>query len=70
MTSIDDMSETEAREYIRAEITALRPILGGLIPRSGTPFLMSGNEEGALEYLPSLAVTPSTNSQKRPLSGY
>jgi len=32
MTSIDDMTETEAREYIRAEITALRPILGELIP--------------------------------------
>ena len=26
------MSETEAREYIRAEINALRPILGELIP--------------------------------------
>ena len=32
MTSIDAMSETEARKYIRAEITALRPILGELIP--------------------------------------
>lgn len=32
MTSIDAMSETEAREYIRAEIIALRPILGELIP--------------------------------------
>jgi hypothetical protein len=32
MTSIDAMSETEAREYIRAEITTLRPILGELIP--------------------------------------
>ena len=32
MTSIDEMSETEAGEYIRAEITALRPILGELVP--------------------------------------
>jgi len=32
MTSIDAMGETEAREYIHAEITALRPILGELIP--------------------------------------
>lgn len=32
MTSIDAMSETEAREYIHAEITALRPILGEFIP--------------------------------------
>jgi len=32
MTSIDAMSGTEAREYIRAEITALRPILGEMIP--------------------------------------
>ena len=32
MTSIDAMGETEAREYIRAEIIALRPILGELIP--------------------------------------
>jgi hypothetical protein len=32
MTSIDAMSETEAREYIHAETTALRPILGELIP--------------------------------------
>jgi hypothetical protein len=32
MTSIDEMSETDAREYIRAEMTALRPILGELIP--------------------------------------
>jgi hypothetical protein len=32
MTSIDEMSETEAREYIRAEIAALRPILGELVP--------------------------------------
>ena len=32
MTSIDEMSETEAGEYIRAEITALRSILGELVP--------------------------------------
>jgi len=32
MTSIDEMSESEAREYIRAEIIALHPILGELIP--------------------------------------
>ena len=32
MISIDEMSETEAREYIHAEMTALRPILGELIP--------------------------------------
>ena len=31
MISIDETSETEAREYVRAEMTALRPILGELI---------------------------------------
>ena len=32
MPSIDEMSENRARHYIRAEIIALRPILGELIP--------------------------------------
>jgi hypothetical protein len=31
MTSIDEMSETDASEYVRAEIAALRPILGELV---------------------------------------
>jgi len=52
MTWIREMSESEAREYIRAEITALRPILGELIPCSGVPLLISGREKGALENHP------------------
>ena len=31
VTSIDEMSETDASEYKRAEIAALRPILGELV---------------------------------------
>jgi hypothetical protein len=60
MTSIDEMSETEAGEYIRAEITALRPILGELVPafwqtlteqwkregRPGIRYLRSGHGGG------------------------
>jgi hypothetical protein len=62
ITSIDEMSETRPANKIRAEITALRPIIGELVRRSDKPLLISENENGALEYHHSLAVPP-TNSQ-------
>jgi hypothetical protein len=47
MTSTDEMSETEAREYIRAEITVLGPILGELIPAFWQTLTDEWKQEGS-----------------------
>jgi len=52
MTSIDEMSETEAREYIRAEILALRPILGELTPAFWQTLTNDWKREGQPGYHP------------------
>jgi hypothetical protein len=46
MTSINEMSESEALEYIRAELQALQPILGELISAFWMALVDQWEQEG------------------------
>src|SRR5215831_17433035 len=63
-----EMSETEKLEYKRAALQILSSILGELVPDFWKTLIDQWEQEGRPG--PSPVNTPSTNSQKWPLSGY
>jgi hypothetical protein len=59
MTSIDEMTEDEAKNYMDTELKALRSILGdALLPISGRLLSLNGSKKDDTEFRPWLAAIP------------
>jgi hypothetical protein len=53
MMSLNEMSETEALEYLRTELEVLNSILGGLIPIFWKTLINQWEQEGCLGISPA-----------------
>jgi hypothetical protein len=70
MTSLNEMSETEALDCMRAELQILNSILGELVPDFWKTLIDQWKKEGRHGISPVDRRFPSKNFQKWPLSSY